>query len=450
MGLQRAGRGVDGLRMEVVGSRTGGVGAPARVFSGDLALSLSYRALLLAIAVGPASSSFALPGRGSDWTLLRFVDVPLLVIAALQVVPVAARAISVMRLRGHKTASGVAFAAFTAFVGWVGMSWAVQGRAIGGLMVLRLVAAVGIAELVIRLDARRRIVIVKTLVGLVAGEGVVCLAQLVTDGPIGLGLLGEVADPFNRLGPWRAPMGTSYYPYPLSAVALLTLGLVLWALDRRLLGRAWGVAVALGAGVIVGSGYSVVAALMVAGISVAFVVRALPTGVRRLRGSAGLLVVSVFLGSLVVTGASLSEGWLWKGKRSASSDAAQASSGRADQIRIGVGVTKKWPVLGTGPGNFAVMREQYPEFNKVSTDAQIPHSMPVLVAVEAGVPALLLLALAVAAALWRRVRRSLVLVMAMSGYLAGDLMHWYTGFGMMQLGLWFGFLLLAHDEAAQG
>ncbi len=433
--------------MGVVASRAG-VSATTRLFSGELALSLSYRALLVAIAVGPASSSFALAGRGSDWTrepLLRFVDVPLLVIAALQFLPVLSRAV---RVRRTVSASGVAFASLAGFVGWVGLSWAVQGRAIGGLIVLRLIAGVGIADLVLRVSAGRRVVILKTLIGLVAFEALVCLAQLVVDGPIGLGALGEAADPFNRLGPWRAPMGTSYYPYPLSAVALLTLGLVLWALDRSLLGRAWGVAAALGAGVIVGSGYSVVGAAIVVAIGLAFVVRTVPSQTSRFRGAAGLVLV-VFLGTLAVTGASLSEGWLWKGERSTSADTAQASSGRADQIRIGVAVTKKWPLFGIGPGNFAVMREQYPEFNKVSTDAQIPHSMPVLVAVEAGMPALLLFALAVGAALWRRFRRSVVLVMAMSGYVAGDLMHWYTGFGVMQVGLWFGFLLVAREDAAQ-
>ena len=109
-------------------------------------------------------------------------------------------------------------------------------------------------------------------------------------------------------------------------------------------------------------------------------------------------------------------------------------------------MTEKWPLLGVGPGNFAVMRESYPEFDRVSTDAQIPHSVPVLIAVEAGLPALVLFFLSVAATLWRRPRRALVVVMAMSGYLAGDLMHWYTGFGAMQLGIWFGFLLITRDE----
>ncbi len=436
--------------MEVVGSRTA-VGASARLFSGDLALSLSYRALLVAIAVGPASSSFALPGRGSDWTrepLLRFVDVPLLVIAALQFVPVVVRALAVAKVSSRRTASGVAFASFAALVGWVGVSWAAQGRAIGGLMVLRLLAAVGITELVVRVSAARRTLILKTLVGLVVFEGVVCVAQLVVDGSVGLGALGEVADPFNRLGPWRAPMGTSYYPYPLSAVALLTLGLALWALDRGLLGRAWGMSCAIGAGLIVGSGYSVVAAAIVVGIAVAMVFRATPVGVARFRGAAGLVLV-VFLASLAVTGASLREGWLWKGERSTSSDAALASSGRSDQVRVGVAVTKRWPILGIGPGNFAVMRETHPEFNRVSTDAQIPHSTPVLIAVEAGVPAILLFGLSIGAVLWRRWRRSIVVVMAMSGYLAGDLMHWYTGFGVMQVGIWFGFLMLIRDETTQ-
>ena len=46
----------------------------------------------------------------------------------------------------------------------------------------------------------------------------------------------------------------------------------------------------------------------------------------------------------------------------------------------------------------------------------------------------------------RHPRRALVVVMAMSGYLAGDLMHWYTGFGAMQVGIWFGFLLVTRDE----
>ena len=442
--------------MEVVGPRTLSR-APARLVSADLALAVAYRALLVAIAIGPASSSLAIPGRGADWTrepLLRLVDGPLLVIAVLQMLPVLTRVRSLVRAPRRVTPADLGFIALAGMVAWVGVSWAVQGRAIGGLMFVRLVAAVGIADLVRRLSAARRVVVLKTMVGLVVFEGFVCVAQLVVDGPIGLGLLGEGSDPFNRLGPWRAPMGTSYYPYPLSAIALLTLGLALWAVDRGVLRVGWGVAGALGAGVIVGSGYSVVGAAMAVGIVAAFTVRSLPDasgrlavgwGTRRFRGAGGLVLVA-FVGSFAITGASLDEGWRWKGERSASSDAALASSGRADQVRVGLAVTEKWPLLGIGPGNFAVMRESHPEFDRVSTDAQIPHSMPVLIAVEAGIPALLLFLVAVGATLWRRPRRALVVLMAMSGYLAGDLMHWYTGFGAMQVGIWFGFLLVTGDE----
>lgn len=441
--------------MEVAGPRTLSR-ASARPLSADVATAVAYRVLLVAIAIGPASSSFAIPGRGADWTrepLLRLVDGPLLVIAALQLLPVLTRVVSLVQTPRRVGPADVGFIAFAGMVAWVGVSWATQGRAIGGLMLVRLVASVGIAELVRGLSVARRVVVLKTMVGLVVFEGALCVAQLIVDGPIGLGALGEGSDPFNRLGPWRAPMGTSYYPYPLSAVALLTLGLVLWAVDRRALRVGWGIAGALGAGVIVGSGYSVVGATMVVGIAAAFAVRSLPIAdgldrrpdTRRFR-CAGALVLVAFLGSLVVTGASLDEGWLWKGERSTSSDPALASSGRADQVRVGIAVTEKWPLLGIGPGNFAVMRESHPEFDRVSSDAQIPHSMPVLVAVEAGVPALLLFVVAVGATLWRRPRRALVVVMAMSGYLAGDLMHWYTGFGAMQVGIWFGFLLATSDE----
>ncbi len=442
--------------MEVVGPRTLNP-APARLLSADLALAVAYRALLLAIVVGPASSSFAIPGRGADWTrepLFRLVDGPLLVIAALQLLPVLTRVSSLVRRPRRLSAADRGLIAFAAMVVWVGVSWAVQGRATGGLMLVRLVASVGIADLVRRLSVARRVVVLKTMVGLVVFEGVLCVAQLVVDGPVGVGLLGEGSDPFNRLGPWRAPMGTSYYPYPLSAVALLTLGLVLWAVDRKSLRVGWGVAGALGAGVIVGSGYSVVGAAMAIAIVAAWVIRSLPASpdrvvggsdARRLRCAGGIVLVA-FVGSLAVTGASLDEGWRWKGERSTSSDGAVASSGRADQIRVGMAVAQKWPLLGVGPGNFTVMRESHPEFDRVSTDAQIPHSMPVLVAVEAGIPALTLFVLAVAATLWRRPRRALVVLMAMSGYLAGDLMHWYTGFGAMQVGIWFGFLLVTRDE----
>ena len=448
--------------MEVVGSRTLN-GAPARLVAGDLALAVAYRALLVAIAIGPASSSLAIPGRGADWTrepLFRLVDGPLLVIAALQLLPVLSRVRSLVRTPRQITPADLGLLAFAGMVALVGVSWAVQGRAIGGLMFVRLIASVGIADLLRRLAVSRRVVVLKTMVGLVVFEGIVCIAQLLVNGPIGLGLLGEGSDPFNRLGPWRAPMGTSYYPYPLSAVALLTLGLTLWAVDRGALRLRWGVAGALAGGLIVGSGYSVVGATMAIGIVGAFAIRSLPaasrlpaasglgagSGLPRRFVGAGGLVLVVFLGSFAMTGASLDEGWVWKGERSSSSDAAVASSGRADQIRVGIAVTEKWPLLGVGPGNFAVMRESYPEFDRVSTDAQIPHSVPVLIAVEAGLPALVLFVLSVAATLWRRPRRALVVVMAMSGYLAGDLMHWYTGFGAMQLGIWFGFLLITRDE----
>ena len=419
----------------------------------ELARSVAFRALLLAIVVAPSSLSFTITGRGSDWTrdpVIRLVDAPLMVIAALQLLPVLAQVRRSAKSLVARRWTSLAFAdlAFGAMVAWVGVSWAVQPRAIGGLMVIRLVGALGVVNLVIRASGAQRAVLLKTMVGLVVFEAALCGAQLIVDGPIGFSILGELADPFNRTGPWRAPTGTSYYPYPLSAVALLTLGLALWGVERGLVSRRWAIAGGVAAGVIVGTGFSVIGAAIALAVVVAFLGRRVPSGNRRFLGAAGVTLL-LFVSSLVVTGLVLSDGWLWKGERSTSSDAALASSGRSGQLGVGMAMAKRWPVLGIGAGNFAVVREAHDEFDAVSTDDQITHSMPVLMAVESGFAALVLFVAGLAALAWRRVRSVAVIAASMSGYVLGDLMHWYSGFGVLCLGVWLGFLFVV-DEPTSG
>ena len=414
--------------------------------------AVAYRCLLVAIAFGPSSLSFTIAGRGSDWTrdpVVRLVDAPLFVIAALLLVPVLRRASSVfvcLTVRRRTVAPiELAFLALTLMVAWVGLSWMLHPRAIGGLMVVRLIAVLGIVDLINRSTVAQLGVVVKTMVGLVVFEALLCVAQLLVDGPVGFGVLGELADPFNRTGPWRAPTGTSYYPYPLSALAVLTLGLVLWAVDRGFIGRWWSYAGAGAAGVLVGTGYSVVGAAIVAAIVVAFVVRRVPLRGARFCCCAGI-ALAVFLAAFTVTAGALDEGWRWKGERSASTDAAVASSGRSGQLSVGLAMAKRWPVLVIGAGNFALVREAHHEFDEVSSDAQITHSMPILLAVEAGFPALGLFALSLGLLAWRRLRTVAVVGASLSGYVVGDLMHWYSGFGLLFLGVWLGFLMVSPDD----
>ena len=414
--------------------------------------AVAYRCLLVAIALGPSSLSFTIAGRGSDWTrdpVVRLVDAPLFVIAALLLVPVLRRASSVFVCltvrRRTVTLIELAFLALTLMVAWVGLSWMLHPRAIGGLMVVRLIAVLGIVDLINRSTVAQLGVVIKTMVGLVVFEALLCVAQLLVDGPVGFGVLGELADPFNRTGPWRAPTGTSYYPYPLSALAVLTLGLVLWAVDRGFIGRWWSYAGAGAAGVLVGTGYSVVGAAIAAAIVVAFVVRRVPLRGARFCCCAGV-ALAVFLAAFTVTAGALDEGWRWKGERSASTDAAVASSGRSGQLSVGLAMAKRWPVLGIGAGNFALVREAHHEFDEVSSDAQITHSMPILLAVEAGFPALGLFALSLGLLAWRRLRTVAVVGASLSGYVVGDLMHWYSGFGLLFLGVWLGFLMVSPDD----
>ena len=196
---------------------------------------------------------------------------------------------------------------------------------------------------------------------------------------------------------------------------------------------------------VVGTGYSVVGAAIAAAIVLAFVVRRVALPGARFRCGAGI-ALAVFLAAFAITAGALDEGWRWKGERSASTDAAVASSGRSGQLEVGLAMAKRWPVLGIGAGNFAVVREAHHEFDVVSADAQITHSMPVLLAVEAGFPALGLFALSLGLLAWRRLRTVAVVGASLSGYVVGDLMHWYSGFGLLFLGVWLGFLMVSPDH----
>ena len=69
----------------------------ATLISAELLRGVVYRTVLLAIVIGPSSLSFTIAGRGSDWTrdpVIRLVDAPLFVIAALGLVPVLGRCVA--------------------------------------------------------------------------------------------------------------------------------------------------------------------------------------------------------------------------------------------------------------------------------------------------------------------------------------------------------------------
>jgi O-Antigen ligase len=408
---------------------------------------IARRTLLLAIVIAPSAAIFPIPGYLGDWTTepyLRFVDPLLFVVAVLRFAAVARKTASTFRLGRQMGASGLAWSGFALFVGWSVLSAVVHPQPNAFVFAARLVSALAVVEFLSSSTQTERNAVVKTMGALTVLNAVICVAQYVGNGPVGLGAFGELDDPFQRTATWRAPISFSYYPYPLSSIALLSLAATLWMVDRKLVPTWFALLVGAAAGVQIGCGYSLTAAVTAAIMIVVFIVRTCPRGVKRWTGP-GAASLAVFVGAVAITATVLSDGWQWKGERSASTDLAVASSGRSGQIKVGLEMIKRWPLTGIGPGSFSGVRQAFPEFNKVSADTQIVHSFPVLVAAESGVPALIALAIGVLAVMWRRWRMSAVLLVSVSGYAAADLMYWYSGFGILQIALWFGLLLAVRE-----
>jgi hypothetical protein len=401
----------------------------------------AWRFMLVAVALAP--SSLAIGGPDGSFSvgfqsMNNLVDPVLIAIGFAQLGGIVGDVRSVARRAGDRVSAVVSM--WMLFVAWCVLAWAVNPRQYGLFLILRLIGVAGMIRLVGRAPFSRRVTVARVLIGTAVLNAVVCTAQLVLGGPVGLFALGEFPDPFQRAGSWRAPTGLSFYPYPLAATALLVLGVVI-VIGSAAIGRAWSLYGVGSAGVLIGYSGSVNALLSVGAVLIGAVLWS--TANRDRAKSTWLKAIAPFLCVLFISGWAQQSVWLWKGDRTVATEAGNASSGRSGQVRVAAELIGGSPVVGVGVGGYMRARLADPSLDEITTDQQIVHSVPVLLAAEAGLPAIALLLGVIAVAVWRRFRHNALLFAALSGYVLADFMHWYRGVGLVQWGLAFGLCAVA-------
>lgn len=418
--------------------------APGRA-AGDAvrpATSLTGLAEAVALAVvGVAPLFLVVSGDPSTWkrgVILQVVDVFLIVLGACRLATAAKRAYADPR---NVTAGLVALLAALM------MALVAHPSSMGAMTVLRFAGAVSLVDVIAHARPLWRSTAVRVWLGWTVFEAGVAVSQKLLGRAIGVP--GEVAIPFETLGTFTVPTGTSYGPHPIAAMGLVAIGLAIFGTHHRIVTRRWAVAGAAAGAVIVGVTCGTSGALSLTIVLIAGSIGAVRIARRgpeqppvRMPAAPGVAPVLIAVALAFGVAAAFSiEGWTFKAERSATTDVVAASNGRAAMIDEAVAMIRHWPALGVGPGRFLATRDAHPEIKALASEDQAVHNVPLLIVTESG--ALGALALAIAAvAVARRVRATayaLTLLAAMFGHLMFDHAPWTFGFGMVQLALVIGF-----------
>ncbi len=420
--------------------------APGRA-AGDSARPSTRLTESLALAVvGAAPLFLVVSGDPSTWkrgVILQVVDVFLIALAAFRLRVVWKRAFADRR--------GVSAGLLTLLAALV-VALAAHPSSMGAMTALRFAGAVSLVDVIAHARPQWRSTAARVWLGWTVFEAGVVVAQKLLGRAIGVP--GEVGIPFETLGSFTVPTGTSYGPHPIAAMGLVTIGLAVFGTHHRLVTRPWAIAGAAAGAVIVGVTCGTSGALSLTLVLIAGAVRAVRLALRRaervpLPTTVAPVLIAVALAFGVAAAFSI-DGWTFKAERSATTDVVAASNGRAGMIDEAIAMIRRWPAFGVGPGRFLATRDAHPEIKALASEDQAVHNVPLLIVTETG--ALGALALAIAAiAVARRVRATpyaLTALAAMSGHLMFDHAPWTFGFGMVQIALVIGFATGARPEHA--
>ena len=357
--------------------------------------------------------------------LIFLADIPLALLAVLMA-PTVVREARAGRVGSTAASWAVACAALA-------VAWVVHPSLAGGLIVLRAVAAVAVAHAVAtttRPDERRFIVTALALTAVV--QAAIGTLQVVRGGPIGLTELGELSDPLHERNASLSPRGTMVYVYLLTALALLAAARAADTAVAAARPLPWLAAAALAVWP-VGLSYSRAAAVALA-IGVAALARDALRG-RRVHA----LAIGALLVGAVVPAAIWNDGWLGRVRQTLDVGTPARPQDRQILLLEGLKIVVASPLVGVGPGRYLdAARERAPDGEVLPV-----HSMPVLVAAEAGVIAGAAVVVMLIVGAWRALRSGATAMLtysALAPFVVLDQFLYTTGQGLVLLGLWMGYV----------
>jgi O-Antigen ligase len=303
----------------------------------------------------------------------------------------------------------------------------------GVAVLVRLLGAVGVAD---RLQRSNRVELrraVQVLTGGVVVSLLVGIVQLLRGRAIGLYGLGERGDPFFHFGDAKVPAAFLGHPYPLGGAALVAASVAIaLALAGRLQTRWLYAAGALGGFGCVFSG----SRTNILGIALLLVTVVAGTW-RSNRMRAGLFAVAVIAACGTGFAANPS---VWEIKSGSYKADGDVSAGRVGLFKENVGMVRRYPILGVGPGRYNIVLEA--EGVKQSTGFPHPPQVVGMSALaEGGVLAGVALFVIVGSLVGIAKRKRLAAVIPLVGLAAplfGDHYMWSGGEGMALVAIGFG------------
>jgi hypothetical protein len=375
------------------------------------------RIVLLALTIVLSMFPVILAGIPSDneylfaKVILWLGDVPALALAVLAV-PLVVRTLR---------ARSVITVLWAALIGVEILAFAVHPSAEGVQTLLRLCTALAIMAAVAALSTdRERRLIVAVVAAVAILQTVIGILQVIHGAPIGLDMLGETKDPLvtaGNVGGVVAPEGTVLHPHILASLALLAATIVTAELIRSGPPLPWSVAAGL-ALVPAGITYSRAA---LAGVALAIAALLRGASQRGPRYGIAALTLAIGFGVPALIGIA---GWTTR------AEVGLDVSRRDELISQTVVLIREHPLTGVGPGRQLIaLRELAAREPGAVTYLNAVHDVPLTIAVEAGIPGLIVS----------------VLVAGAVGYRALRLTHQH---GLVLTALWLGFITLAADRAA--
>jgi hypothetical protein len=326
-----------------------------------LALAVLVMLLLPLVGLPREDQRASLP---AELSYFYIADVALISIALL-CIPALIR--SVFRPRGLE---GVLWSALFALLF---VAFAINPSASGVDLVIRLVAGAALYLVVGDADPtwRRRIAV--ALGATAALQALVALLQVVTGAPLGLTALGEIDAPLRHLrhqGPALA-VGTMGHEYILAALAILTAVVLSGEALRSSRPAAWLVPAAIA--------ISSIGLIYGRTVAISFALAWGSFGQAALRDPRYRPVLVALLIGAGVTAVAFSSGWT----NSFGRGLATSRTGMALQAAA---IVEEQPLFGVGPGNYLETLRSRPELHTTSAIGNV-HTVPALLAAEAGVPA---------------------------------------------------------------
>lgn len=273
----------------------------------------------------------------------------------------------------------------------------------------------------------------------------VAMAERFAGGPVGLTSLGEPSA--YEIGGRYASTGLTVHPYVLAAWCVVA-GTALIGLQRSSTRRLARIAGGVGVAAFTGIGLTMSRAGILAG---ALALIALTVSARRPATRAWRLTLLAAAAAMALGLLLNLSGWAARAGQSTSSVDA-VTSGRSVLVDQATGLLGDDLVTGVGPGRYVLALIERPDLVALSDQTPRPvHITPLLLVVEGGlvvVPALALLALAIAAACRRGGAPAVAVTLAMLPFLALDHLAWSYPQGIVLTGVWLGVLDLFAARAA--